>query len=188
MNAVSPAGNKAWKRMETESTPSSSLDLQRYRTYLLLLARSHDKMGGEEASDLVQKTMLAAHAQRAEFRGGSPAELAVHLRHVERRWLEWGFLGLEVDDPWADEQDGRWRVPAGMDVAEVGEQLRRQGARSRSIVAAHRLDEVGQPGPRWRGAEPATLERVLFHLVQEYARHLGQLDIVVELVTGRTGE
>jgi len=120
--------------------------------------------------------------------GWSPAELAVHLRHVERRWLEWGFLGLEVDDPWADEHDGRWPVPAGMDVAEVGEQLRRQGARSRSIVAAHRLDEVGQPGPRWRGAEPATLERVLFHLVQEYARHLGQLDVVVELATGATGE
>lgn len=84
MSAVSPAGNKAWKRMETESTPSS-LDLQRYRTYLLLLARSHDKMGGEEASDLVQKTMLAAHAQRAEFRGGSPAELAAWLKQILRR-------------------------------------------------------------------------------------------------------
>ena len=84
MNAVSPAGNKAWKRMETESTPSS-LDLQRYRTYLLLLARSHDKMGGEEASDLVQKTMLAAHAQRAEFRGESPAELAAWLKQILRR-------------------------------------------------------------------------------------------------------
>ena len=85
MNAVSPAGNKAWKRMETESTPSSSLDLQRYRTYLLLLARSHDKMGGDEASDLVQKTMLAAHAQRAEFRGESPAELAAWLKQILRR-------------------------------------------------------------------------------------------------------
>jgi uncharacterized damage-inducible protein DinB len=120
--------------------------------------------------------------------GWSPAELAVHLRHVERRWLEWGFLGLEVDDPWADEVDGRWRVPPDMDVSEVCEQLRRQGARSRSIILAHRLDEVAKPGPRWRGAEPATLERVLFHLVQEYARHLGQLDVVVELVTGTTGE
>jgi hypothetical protein len=29
---------------------------------------------------------------------------------------------------------------------------------------------------------------VLFHLVQEYARHLGQLDVVVELATGATGE
>jgi Protein of unknown function (DUF664) len=30
------------------------------------------------------------------------------------------------------------------------------------------------------------LERVLFHLLQEYARHVGQLDVVVELVTGTT--
>jgi RNA polymerase sigma-70 factor (ECF subfamily) len=71
--------------METLSTSSSPLDLQRYRTYLLLLARSHDKMGGEEASDLVQKTMLAAHAQRAEFRGQSPAELAAWLKQILRR-------------------------------------------------------------------------------------------------------
>ena len=64
---------------------SSSLDLQRYRTYLLLLARSHDKMSGEEESDLVQKTMLAAHAQRAEFCGQSPAELAAWLKQILRR-------------------------------------------------------------------------------------------------------
>jgi hypothetical protein len=32
------------------------------------------------------------------------------------------------------------------------------------------------------------LERVLFHVMQEYARHLGQLDVVVELVTGTAGE
>lgn len=68
-----------------EPSQSSLLDLQRYRTYLLLLARSHDKMGGDEASDLVQKTMLAAHAQRAEFRGSSPGELAAWLKQILRR-------------------------------------------------------------------------------------------------------
>jgi uncharacterized damage-inducible protein DinB len=120
--------------------------------------------------------------------GWSPLELLVHLRHVERRWLEWGFLGLDVGDPWADEHDGRWRVPPGSGLTEVADQLRAQGVRSRGIVEAHRLDERGRPGPRWRGAEPATLERVLFHLVQEYARHVGQLDVVVELVTGTGGE
>jgi Protein of unknown function (DUF664) len=46
----------------------------------------------------------------------------------------------------------------------------------------------GRPGPRWSGAEPATLERVLFHLLREYARHLGQLDVVVELITGATSD
>jgi RNA polymerase sigma-70 factor (ECF subfamily) len=64
---------------------SLAFDLQRYRTYLLLLARSLDKMGGEEASDLVQKTMLAAHAQRAEFRGNSSAELVAWLKQILRR-------------------------------------------------------------------------------------------------------
>ena len=47
---------------------------------------------------------------------------------------------------------------------------------------------MGQPGDRWDGADPATLERVLFHLLQEYARHVGHLDIVTELATGRSGE
>jgi len=53
---------------------------------------------------------------------------------------------------------------------------------------SHDLGEVGQPGDRWDGADPATLERILFHLLQEYARHLGHLDIVVELATGRSEE
>jgi hypothetical protein len=44
---------------------------------------------------------------------------------------------------------------------------------------------MGKPGPRWDGADPATLERILFHLVQEYARHL---DIVAELANGQIEE
>jgi hypothetical protein len=66
--------------------------------------------------------------------------------------------------------------------------LHAQALRSTAIIAGHDLAEVGQPGERWDGAEPATLERVLLHLVQEYARHVGQLDIVVELATGSFGE
>jgi len=66
--------------------------------------------------------------------------------------------------------------------------LREQAARSRDIIEAHDLDEVGQPGDRWDGTDPASLERVLFHLVQEYARHVGHLDVVTELATGYAGE
>jgi hypothetical protein len=32
------------------------------------------------------------------------------------------------------------------------------------------------------------LARILFHLLQEYARHVGHLDIARELIDGRTGE
>ena len=42
--------------------------------------------------------------------------------------------------------------------------LQAQAARSERVIAGHDLDEAGQPGERWDGAPPATLERVLFHL------------------------
>lgn len=118
----------------------------------------------------------------------TPLELLVHLTHVERRWLEWGFLGDDVGDPWGDERDGRWHVPDGLGVVEVVAALRAQGVRTRQLALAHRLDALGAPGPRWRGADPTTLERVLLHLVQEWARHLGQLDVVAELAGGEPGE
>jgi len=46
----------------------------------------------------------------------------------------------------------------------------------------------GRPGERWDGDDPPPLERILFLLLQEYARHVGHLDIVAELVAGSTGE
>lgn len=133
---------------------------------------------------------LSAEEQRTSRlpSGWTPLQLVKHLTHVEQRWLEWGFEGAEVADPWADNRDGRWFVhdtetPTGLLAA-----LREQARRSNDIVRAHALTDVGQPGPRWAGEPPPTLERVLLHLLQEYARHLGHLDIVAELAGGPTGE
>jgi uncharacterized damage-inducible protein DinB len=120
--------------------------------------------------------------------GWTPLELLQHLRYVELRWLEWGFEGTAVIAPWGDQLDGRWRVGAGETLAGLTAALAAQAARTRQIVTSHALEDVGQPGERWAGASPATLERVLFHLVQEYARHVGQLDIVTELAGGEVGE
>lgn len=120
--------------------------------------------------------------------GWTPLELLKHLRYVELRWLEWGFEGLDIDAPWADRRDGRWYVAPTETLTSLLDGLRAQAATTRSIVEAHDLDEPGKPGDRWEGADPASLERVLFHLLQEYARHLGHLDIVAELATGSAGE
>ena len=120
--------------------------------------------------------------------GWSPLELAYHLAHVERRWLDWGFEGLDVRDPWADSVDDRWHVPDDRSREDVVQLLRSRAPRAREVVESHALDERGAPGERWDGAPPATLERVLLHLVQEYARHCGHLDIVRELSDGVTGE
>lgn len=120
--------------------------------------------------------------------GWAPIELAKHLTFVEMRWLEWGFEGRDVDDPWGDRRDDRWYVAADEPTDDVLAALRTRGGRSAAIVAAHDLGEVGQPGERWDGAAPPTLERILLHLLQEYARHVGHLDVVRELVDGVTGE
>jgi RNA polymerase sigma-70 factor (ECF subfamily) len=85
MTEISSDRSNSGKAIPIVTPPSSPLPLDSYRTYLLLLARSHDKLGGEEASDLVQKTMLKAHAKRAEFRGHSPGELAAWLKQILRR-------------------------------------------------------------------------------------------------------
>jgi uncharacterized damage-inducible protein DinB len=115
-------------------------------------------------------------------------ELVKHLTYVEMRWLEWGFEGHPVDEPWGDHLGDRWCIGPDDTRATLLEQLRSRGEKTGAIVRRHELDERGQPGPRWNGDEPATLERVLFHLTNEYARHLGHLDIYAELAEGQVGE
>jgi uncharacterized damage-inducible protein DinB len=142
-------------------------------------------------SRLVSKLQsLPPQALRASMlpSGWTPIELLKHLRYVELRWLEWGFEGRGVPDPWGDQQDGRWHVGPQERLADLITALQAQAATTAAIVAAHDLAEIGQPGERWDGAAPASMERVLFHLVQEYARHIGQLDVVSELAGGEVGE
>ncbi len=120
--------------------------------------------------------------------GWTPLELLKHLTFVELRWFEWGFEGRTVADPWGDRLGEHWQVAAEEDLEVLAARAAGQAARTREIVRAHDLADVGRPGPRWDGAAPPTLERVLFHVLQEYARHLGHLDIVAELAAGRVGE
>lgn len=120
--------------------------------------------------------------------GWTPAGLLKHLTYVELRWLEWGFEGRDVADPWGDSRDGRWYTAPDETLESLAAALSAQAARTRAIVGSHDLADTGQPSDRWDGDDPPPLERILFHLLQEYARHAGHLDIVTELATGGTGE
>lgn len=120
--------------------------------------------------------------------GWTPLELLKHLRYVESRWIEWGFQGADVKEPWGDRRGDRWYVAPGETRDDLITAVRAQGTHTTTVVTSNELTAVGAPGPRWEGAPPAALERVLFHLLQEYARHLGHLDIVAELAGGPVGE
>ncbi|NLU66047.1 DinB family protein [Streptomyces sp. HNM0574] len=124
--------------------------------------------------------------------GWSPLTLVRHLTYMERRWLVWGFEGEQVSDPWGDQDaSGEWYVPEGVGVEEVLAAFREQAERSRRIVAAVLDPSLARArlGGRFgsEGEAPA-LSWILFHVLQEYARHVGQLDVSRELADGATGE
>ncbi|WP_067480465.1 DinB family protein [Actinomadura hibisca] len=126
--------------------------------------------------------------------GWTPLELFKHLTYVEIRWLQWGFLAEPIAAPWGDRRPGdeeqdRWHVPEDETFADLRAAFLATCERSREIVAGADLDAFAAPGGRFDGAEqPPSLIWILFHLLQEYARHLGHLDVVRELSDGVTGE
>jgi uncharacterized damage-inducible protein DinB len=121
--------------------------------------------------------------------GWTPAGLVNHLVNVERRWLRWGFLAEAVPDPWRDAADDDGWVTPEATAAVLRALLEEAGARSRAIVEAHELTETAAVGGRFADdASAPQLQWILLHLIQEYARHAGHLDIARELVDGRTGE
>src|SRR5262249_31315037 len=67
------------------SDAGHELAVERFRSYLLLLARLQLQgryRGKLDASDVVQQTLFDAHRQRAAFRGRTPAAMAAWLRRM----------------------------------------------------------------------------------------------------------
>jgi hypothetical protein len=122
--------------------------------------------------------------------GWTPIQLLKHLVFMERRWLRWGFAAEPVPDPWGDsDEDGHWHVGPEESLEELLSVLREGGQQTTRIVQAADLDAPSRVGGRFESAEKApALVWVLFHVLQEYARHAGHLDVVRELTDGVTGE
>ena len=112
--------------------------------------------------------------------------LVRHLAGVERWWFRIQFAGEDVpllfysdDDPEQDFEglDG--------DFADALATWRHECDRSREVVArAASLDETGI---RRATGEPITLRWVLVHLIAEYARHNGHVDLLRERLDGGIG-
>jgi uncharacterized damage-inducible protein DinB len=114
--------------------------------------------------------------------GWTPLGLLKHLVCTEERWLVWRFEGTDLANPFADLGDAGWDAGPDDTLPVLTQALHDQAARTRTLLESTDLDATGRPSDRWRGGEPATLERLLLHLLQEHARHAGHLDVVVELL------
>jgi uncharacterized damage-inducible protein DinB len=111
--------------------------------------------------------------------------LVGHLRWVEHSWLEHTFLGGPDLGPWTDEEpDAEFAVALGSPLSVLLEEYEAQSARFRDLVARADLDQPSAL-PISDGRRP-TLRWVLQHLIEETARHNGHLDILRELLDGRT--
>ncbi len=121
--------------------------------------------------------------------GWSPLGLLKHLVFVERRWMQWGFEAEQVAEPWGDhdpESEG-WLVTPEDSVADLTAQLAPIAARTEAVAGQAELTQRARLGGRF-SSDPPTLGWILAHLLQEYARHVGHLDVVRELIDGSVGE
>jgi uncharacterized damage-inducible protein DinB len=121
--------------------------------------------------------------------GWSALGMVKHLGWVERRWMRWGFAAENVPahPPGGDEIE--WSVAAEETTDSVMAAYLDEVRQSQILAADAALTDSADLGGRFETTEQApSLGRILFHLLQEYARHLGQLDVARELIDGETGE
>jgi hypothetical protein len=60
------------------------------------------------------------------------------------------------------------------------------GQRPGEALAAGGLDQLGKH--TWPDGRTASFRRILIDLIEEYARHVGQADLIREAIDGLTGE
>ncbi|GAA2812540.1 DinB family protein [Saccharopolyspora taberi] len=140
---------------------------------------------------LLLKTSGLSEAQLTtpvEPLGWSPLGLVRHMTMVERRWIRWGFAAEDVLPHLPGGDESGWGPITESATAALAT-YRDEVERSRALVAEAALDDQASIGGRFHDPEQApSLGRILFHLLQEYARHVGQLDVARELIDGTTGE
>jgi len=106
--------------------------------------------------------------------------LVLHLGYAERLWVRAIFAGEPMDMSWRAHM---FELPDSWTVEDVVTFYRDEAALVDAV-----LDRVPTlDAPSAADFRPTTLRWVVFHLIEETARHVGHMDITRELVDGRVG-
>ncbi|MBQ0985737.1 DinB family protein [Streptomyces sp. F63] len=116
--------------------------------------------------------------------GTSLLGLVKHLACVEYGWFCDTF-GREAEPLWFDpfENEDMAVGPGETTAAIVDFYGRARAAADRAVLEL----PLETPGTSWNGNK-VSLRWVLIHMVEETARHAGQMDILRELIDGATGD
>ena len=108
-----------------------------------------------------------------------------HLAYVELGWFVENVANEPVDYPFDDEVDPGADFRGGDDetAEEIFELYRSACERSRAALAAVSLDDPIRNPERSRDYN---VRWVVGHMIEETARHAGQMDIIREQLDGRT--
>lgn len=114
------------------------------------------------------------------------AGLVAHLRWTEHLWFEIIMEGAPTGEnpQFRAEEDADMRV-GGISLTGLLADYDAQCVRSAEIVAAHSLGDLS--ADREVVPEPVSLRWILFHMVEETARHAGHADAIRELTDGVKG-
>jgi len=119
--------------------------------------------------------------------------LLKHLAYMEDINFSRDLAGRQLPPPWnavdwTADRGWEWRSAAEDRPHELYLLWDRAVARSRSAVQEALADEGLDGVSRTPGGRPQSLRRLLVDMVEEYARHTGQADLIRESVDGRVGE
>ena len=110
--------------------------------------------------------------------------LVKHLRWAEYGWFEQFLKGRRDDNRRTHERDWEFEIQPDESLPTLVAEYQAQCAESRRIAARYPLDHELRHG---RLKTTVSLRWIYLHMIQETARHTGQIDILREQLDGSTG-
>jgi uncharacterized damage-inducible protein DinB len=141
-----------------------------------------------KTSGLDDQGMRATTAASSMTLGG----LVKHVALVEADWLAVKLAGQQYGAPWDSvdfdtDPDREWRTGA-LDPPEQAYRLWHDAVARSHAAVAEVIDERGLDGLAsftWPDGRTPTVRAMLLDMIEEYARHTGDADILREAVDGR---
>ena len=107
-----------------------------------------------------------------------------HLGYHERWWFQEVFAAQDPEFPSTEEDpDAEFHVPEDVTTQSVVDFYEGECAKSRAVSSVAGVDDIAEHSKSTR-----SLRWILLHMIEETARHAGHIDILREMIDGRTGQ
>jgi hypothetical protein len=156
-----------------QDRPSLAAWLEFYRRTLPI------KVGGLTPEQLCQRSVPPSTM--------SLIGIVRHLAQVEQYWFANVVSGTELPMLYSSADDADAEFNDVSPQTALDDLARYHAELPRSRAAAARITDLDAPLPGRRHGQLLNLRWIYLHMIEEYARHLGHVDLIRECVDGSTG-